>query len=286
MDTQLVADDRPAIVDGRQQRDVEDRLRPTASVVFEVIRRDGEEELARPLSALSWSGIVAGLAISLSCLSEALLRAHLPDTEWRPLIENLGYSVGFIVVILGRMQLFTENTITTVIPSLVERSRDCVLKTVRLWSVVFAANFVGAALAAAFFFYSGVLSDGVQSAFADLSVHIFAGDVLDVFVGGVAAGFLIAILVWLLPTAGSSALWVIMLITYLIAVADLSHVVAGSVEAVYAVLDGKVSALEAMFTFIAPAFLGNVVGGTFVFTLLVYAQIAAEVVAGEESDEK
>ena len=276
MDLQLHSDENPEAAPAKQNSDVEDRLRPTASVVFEVVRRDGREELSRPLSALSWSGVVAGLAISLSCVSEALLRAHLPETAWRPLVENFGYSIGFIIVILGRMQLFTENTITTVIPALADRSRECLAKMARLWAVVFAANFVGAAIAAAFFFYSGVLSDDVHTALSQLSGHIFAGGVWNVFVGGVAAGFLIAILVWLLPTAGSSALMVILLITYLIALGDFSHVVAGSVEAVFAVLDGQFTPWEALSLFILPAFFGNVVGGTLVFTLLVYAQIAAD----------
>ncbi len=81
-------------------------LRP--HVVDEAIRREGDKELARPSSALAFSGLAAGLSMGFSLIAEGLLRAHLPDVVWRPLIVKLGYALGFLVVILGRQQLFTE----------------------------------------------------------------------------------------------------------------------------------------------------------------------------------
>ncbi len=92
-------------------------------IVYEIVGREGEEELKRPNQSLALSGLTAGLAIGFSALCEAMLLAHLPDEPWRPLADNFGYSVGFVLVILARLQLFTENTITVILPVLLKPSR-------------------------------------------------------------------------------------------------------------------------------------------------------------------
>jgi len=94
----------------REKQEAEDRTSVKATIVHETIRYDGEEELNRPLAALAWSGLAAGLSMGFSLVAMALFRAYLPDTPWRPLIARLGYPLGFLIVITGRQQLFTENT--------------------------------------------------------------------------------------------------------------------------------------------------------------------------------
>jgi formate/nitrite transporter FocA (FNT family) len=89
-------------------------------VIYEAIRREGDHELSRSFNALWWSGVIAGLAISTSVLAKGLLVAVLPDAKWTPAVSNLGYTLGFVIVILGRMQLFTENTITPVLSLLLK----------------------------------------------------------------------------------------------------------------------------------------------------------------------
>ena len=103
---------------GQEKKQAGAAARPNALVVHEVIRAEGTEELRRAPSALAWSALAAGLAMGFSLVSEGLLRAHLPDAPWRPLVSKLGYSVGFLIVVLGRQQLFTENTLTPVLPLL------------------------------------------------------------------------------------------------------------------------------------------------------------------------
>ena len=78
-----------------------------------------------------------------SLITEGLLNSHLPDASWKPLVSKLGYSVGFIVVILGRQQLFTENTLTPILPLMREKTLERFLNVLRLWSVVLAANLLG-----------------------------------------------------------------------------------------------------------------------------------------------
>jgi formate-nitrite transporter family protein len=105
-----------------EQEDIEERSSPRAPVIYEIVRKHGEEEMTRPTVSLWWSGVAAGLSISFSLLAQALLQMHLPDEPWRPLVSCLGYSVGFLMVVLARQQLFTENTITVVLP-VMARSR-------------------------------------------------------------------------------------------------------------------------------------------------------------------
>jgi formate/nitrite transporter FocA (FNT family) len=126
-----------------EQKQVEERLAIGAHVVYETIRREGEEELNRPAAALAWSGLAAGLSMGFSFIAETLLMAHLPDSPWRLLVSRAGYSIGFLIVILGRQQLFTENTLTVILPLLARKDAATLLRVLRLWGIVLSANLVG-----------------------------------------------------------------------------------------------------------------------------------------------
>lgn len=268
----------------REREAVEDAAGLSAKLIFETIRLNGEEELRRPVKALWWSGLAAGLLISFSVWGEAILRATLPDTRWRYIIENLGYSLGFVLVIFGRMQLFTENTITTVVPVTLDPVWASFRRTGRLWAVVLAANVTGAFLTAAFLAYAPVLSAEVFAAMAELSRHATGMPWHEGLVRGIPAGVLIAALVWMLPRANGSELALIVLFTWLIALGDFTHIIAGSVEMAFLMVQGELGLFPAVFRFFLPVLLGNVIGGTAVFTLLTWAQIRPEVKEAEEPE--
>lgn len=266
--------DKEAIVD---ETEVVEASRLSAWQVFEVIRRDGVEELERPNSSLLWSGVTAGLLISFSVLGEAFFLARLPDAEWATLIASLGYSAGFLLVILGRMQLFTENTITTIIP-FSENPTKYWLPVIRLWSIVFAANMVGAVIAAAFITYSGALVPEYFDAVIAISLHVSELSVGETIIRGIPAGILIVAIVRMLPSlSGAGSFLAILLFTYLIALGEFTHVVAGAVEVATLVFNGNIGPAAAVLGFVAPAFLGNVIGGTAVFTLLARCQVLKEI---------
>lgn len=248
-----------------------------ASAVFDIIRREGDKELTRNFNALWWSGVAAGLSIGFSVVAEGVLAAHLPDAPWTPLVDNLGYCVGFLIVILGHQQLFTENTLTAVLPAMTRGKAIWWLILLRLWLIVLAANLVGCALFAAYLSYSGVLSAEVFAAVTHLSEHMMAKTPYDMFIGGIMAGWLIAALVWMLPSSEGSEFLVITLMTYLIAAGDFTHVIAGSVEALFLVFEGKVLLADAAVNFFLPTLAGNVTGGTVLFAVLSYAQVRDEI---------
>src|SRR3954447_2823560 len=125
-------------------KEAEERSSVTVRVVHEAVRREGEEELARSSSALGWSGLAAGLSMGFSMMVEGVLHSKLPSASWTPLVSKFGYSAGFVVVILGRQQLFTENTLTPILPLLHRKDLHTLRQVLRLWAVVLAANLAGA----------------------------------------------------------------------------------------------------------------------------------------------
>ncbi|MGK7652033.1 formate/nitrite transporter family protein [Roseovarius sp. B08] len=261
----------------KEKEAIEEAAALSPRLIFESIRRNGEEELERPKTALWFSGMAAGMLISFSVLAEALLRAHLPEAEWRYIIENFGYSLGFVLVILGRLQLFTENTITTVVPVMLDPCKHTISRTAILWSTVLAANVIGAFAVGTFFAFGGVLSDPVATAFTDLSRHATGIPAFEGFMRGIPAGVLIAAIVWMLPSAKQNEMGVIVIFTWLIALGDFTHVIAGSVEMAYLVVQGQLGISPAAFGFFLPVLLGNIMGGTLIFTVLTYAQVMPEV---------
>jgi len=245
-------------------------------LIFEVIRRDGEAELARPFSGLFWSGIAAGLVISLSVLAEAVLRTYLPAAPWRFLVENFGYSLGFLAVILGRMQLFTENTITTVIPAMADPRRSVFSRIARLWAAVLLANVLGALTVSAVLVWTPVIPDTLLPALVELSKHATGFGIVDGFFRAIPAGVLVAMIVWMLPESEGSQALIIILFTWLIAAGDFAHVVAGSVEAGILLWLGQLGLVDALVAFFLPVLAGNIVGGTAIFALLAYGQVRGE----------
>ncbi len=260
-----------------KQDDIDERLRLTAPLVYEVVRQEGEEELARPVASLWWSGVAAGIGITASLLAEGLLHHYLPDRPWRPAVENFGYCVGFLLVILGRLQLFTENTLTAVLPLLAEFNKRRLWCTTRLWSVVFLANMVGTFFTALLAAHGGTIPDIYMPAILEVSEHFADKTPTQAFLHAIPAGFLVAAIVWILPSAEYATFWVITVLTYLIALGDFAHVVAGSAEVFLLVLNGDLSLIAGIGTLILPSLAGNVIGGTGLFALLAYAQVRKEI---------
>ena len=257
-------------------KDVEQRLRLRSRLIYEIVRQEGEEDLVRSFNALWWSGVAAGLSIGFSAIVEALLSAHLPDAPWRPLVDNFGYCVGFLIVALGRQQLFPESTITAALPTAAEPTRDSLLNPARLWGIVFLANMVGTFLMAAALVHMDIFSPATSAALRDLSLHMMSPSPAGMFFRGIIAGWLVAAMVWLIPSAEAARLWVVILITYLIALGDFTHIVAGAVEANLLVLLGDITAGEMVVHFLLPTLAGNIAGGTALFALISYAQVREE----------
>jgi formate/nitrite transporter FocA (FNT family) len=211
-------------------------------------------------------------------LCKGFLASILPDTPWAPGITNLGYTVGFLIVILGRMQLFTENTITPILQLFLKPTKRRFYLTARLWGIVFIANLVGCAAAALVMTFGNIMPAVRFEGILEVSRHYADATPAQHFAWGIPAGFLIAALVWILPRMESAGeVMMIVVLTYIIGLGGMSHVVAGSTELFILVAKGELSLSMAFGGGILPALAGNVLGGTGIFAALTYAQVREEI---------
>ncbi|ART61965.1 formate/nitrite transporter family protein [Kushneria marisflavi] len=253
-----------------------------AAAVHQRLRKDGQKELARDSMALLWSAIAAGISMSFSMVARGLMHAQLPDTGAGFMIECLGYTIGFIVVILARQQLFTENTVTAVLPVMSHPTLANFGALGRLWGVVLFGNMVGAALSAATFLYMPMFDPATHDAFITLGEHLMDKSPLEMFSSAILAGWMIATLVWLIPAADQAKVWIILIITYVMAIGGFAHIVVGASEMFYMVFSGNADWSDFLLRFALPTLAGNVVGGTFIFSLISHAQIRGDLEAQKE----
>jgi formate/nitrite transporter FocA (FNT family) len=259
----------------RQEQEAQDRTSVSAVVVHEAIRHDGEEELNRPSSALAWSGLAAGLSMGFSLVGQALLQSYLPDRRWRPLLVNLGYSLGYLIVIIGRQQLFTENTLTAIIPLLARRNLTTLMQVARLWAVVLIANLAGAHLFAWVAGNTPMFRPEVQAAMLSLGKQAAAVTFGTAILRGIFAGWLIAMVVWMLAAIDNGRIAVIVTLTYVVGLAGLTHIIAGSIDVLFLVMVGAKSWGAAAWGYMLPTLIGNSIGGVSLTAALNHAQVVA-----------
>lgn len=260
-----------------EEQEVRKRSSLRAAVVFETVRREGETEISRPALALAFSGLGAGLSMGFSLVGMGILHAYSPAAPWRPLFENLGYTFGFLIVVLGRQQLFTENTLTAILPVLDDPNTfKKFLQMLRLWGIVLVTNLIGAAAFAQIAAHTAIFPPEVKQAFLSIGLQALHPTFGEILGRGVLAGWLIALMVWLLPAANPQRLWVIIIITWLVGAAGLSHIIAGSVETLYAVSAGAWPWTQYVTNFLVPVFIGNCIGGVGLVAILNYGQVVPE----------
>jgi formate/nitrite transporter FocA (FNT family) len=259
----------------KQREEAEERTSVSVDVVHEAIRKDGDEELARSTSALAWSGLAAGLSMGFSFVSEALIRAHLSDSPWRPLLVSIGYPMGFLIVIVGRQQLFTENTVLAIIPLLARRNMSTFLQVVRLWAVVLIANMVGAHIFAWVVGNTPMFQADVQKAMLELAKKAMEVSFGAAILRGIFAGWLIALVVWMLAAIDTGRVAVIFALTYLVGLGNFTHIIAGAVEVLFLPMVGAASWLGVAWGYLLPTLIGNVIGGTALTAAINHAQVVA-----------
>ncbi|MDJ5250285.1 formate/nitrite transporter family protein [Salmonella enterica] len=251
----------------------ENRLPSRAMAIHEHIRQDGEKEMERDAMALLWSAIAAGLSMGASLLAKGIFHVQLEGVPGGFLLENLGYTFGFIIVIMARQQLFTENTVTAVLPVMQNPTLSNVGLLMRLWGVVLLGNLIGTGVAAWAFEYMPIFDEETRDAFVKIGMEVMKNSPTEMFANAIISGWIIATMVWMFPAAGGAKIVVIILMTWLIALGDTTHIVVGSVEILYLVFNGTLPWSDFLWPFALPTLAGNICGGTFIFALMSHAQI-------------
>jgi formate/nitrite transporter FocA (FNT family) len=251
----------------------EEQLPSRAMAIHEHIRQDGEKELERDAMALFWSAVAAGLSMGASLLAKGIFHVNLEGVPGSFLLENLGYTFGFIIVIMARQQLFTENTVTAVLPVMHKPTGSNFLLLMRLWGMVLLGNIIGTGLAAYAFEYMPIFDEETRDAFVSIGMDVMHNTPGEMFANAIISGWIIATMVWMFPSAGAAKIVVIIIMTWLVALGDLTHIVVGSVEILYLVFNGTIHWSEFFWPFALPTLAGNICGGTFIFALISHAQI-------------
>lgn len=259
-----------------EEQEVSQSQPPRAAVLHEIIRAQGDQELERTLAALWWSALAAGLSMGLSMMAMGLFYARLPEGDSSQVIASLGYSAGFLAVILARQQLFTENTLTAVLPIMTEPTLRNLGRLLRLWSVVLLGNLAGTILVSYVMLNLPIFDSKTDAAFLDVGHKVMENDVSQMFAKGIISGWMIATMVWMIPAMEHAKIWIILMITYLMALGDFTHIVVGSVEVSYLAWVGDVSWQAFWLHFAAPTLVGNIIGGSFIFALISHAQVRSD----------
>jgi formate/nitrite transporter FocA (FNT family) len=251
------------------QKDLE---RPSAEDIYEQVAENARQELERPSIALALSGFGAGAFMGLSALGTAIALTLLSDSPHARFFSRMFYPLGFIIVIIGRSQLFTENTLYPV--ALVLKEKHQFWNTMRLWAVVLPTNVLGALGFATLATHTTAIEPPFVSTMAALGSRAIAHPASTVFWSGIIAGWMIALAAWLVSASHSitGSVMVIWMLTFVVGLGDFAHCIASSCEILTAVLLHHASWL-AFFQWFGPAVSGNILGGVCLVTILEYGQV-------------
>lgn len=255
---------------------MEESTRRSAVEIFDKVLENARDELKRSSRALAFSGIAGGMGMGLTGLAVATVQNILGTSPSAEFISLLFYPLGFVAIIIGRAQLFTENTLFPVALILKEGTRH-IPNTARLWSVVFAANIVGAVLFALLTMKTGALPYELGTRLAAIGINSVAGTSSHIFWSGVIGGWMIALMAWTVTashwTIGQVA--VTWMLTAVVGLGHFSHCIATSGEILSAVMTGQVAPFGYLHWLVF-ATLGNAIGGVTFVTLLNFGQVHAE----------
>lgn len=226
------------------------------------------------------SGLSAGLDLGFSVFLMATAYTLVADVWPEPIVQLLiasMYSFGFIIVILGRSELFTEQTTLAVLPVLT--GQTSVRELLRLWVVVYVANLVGAILFAGLVAWIGpALGVADAHAFGEIAATLvsYSGPVM--FTGALLAGWLMGLLSWLVAAGRdtTSQIIIVWLITGALGLCHLPHVIVGTTEVLAGVFVRQGATFADFGHFLLWTTLGNTAGGVIFVALIKYAHSAPQ----------
>jgi len=246
--------------------------RPSAEDIYQQVATNARQELKRSTTSLGLSGFGGGAFMGLSALGPAIVLSMLGHSSAVQIIAKLFYPLGFIVVIIGRSQLFTENTLYPVALVLAEKKE--LWNTLRLWAVVLPSNIAGAFAFAFLAARTPAIDPAVVVSMGDLGLAATAHPFATVFWSGVVGGWIIALTAWLVSGSHSitGSVMVIWMLTFVVGLGNFAHCIATSCEILVAVFAHRAAWL-AYPTWLLPAVLGNICGGVGLVTILEYGQV-------------
>ncbi len=228
------------------------------------------EEITSETRELFFSSLTAGIAITLTLIGFAVGTSNFPDNIF---LSAFLYPLGFIYIILGRFQLFTENTLPPV--ALILSRLASIPLLLRVWGIVLAGNLIGAIVGGYVLANTSVLSPEAMEAATTFVVHGLSLGWWGVFFKAMFAGWLVAGVVWLNVAARDSItrVLVVYLVFFMIGASNLFHVVTAAAEVSFVIFYSPGADILTLFTdYWLPVLLGNTAGGVLIFTNMAHFQ--------------
>lgn len=254
--------------------------RLSAAEIHDNVVVAADEEMRRPAAELALSALQAGLMIGFSLLAAAYLASLVGPgaaPEHRAAAAAAGYPLGFILVVLARSQLFTENTLDPLLPLLERRDARTLRGVARLWAIVLPGNLLGALCFALLAARTPMIGEPLRASLHEVAQHATDGGFAIVFYRAVFGGWLVALMAWLVASTSFTGAQIafVWLTTAPIAAFGFKHSVAGAAEAFFRAASGRATWGEMVGAFLVPAILGNIVGGGVLVALLNHGQVVS-----------
>ncbi len=230
-------------------------------------------ELERPFKGLFLSSFSAGLDIGFSVLLMAVMLTLFKGVHSEASVHVLVammYPLGFIFVVLGRSELFTEHTTLAVLPVLQKLSTFP--KLFRLWGTVYLANILGGTLFALILsYFANKLHELSPWAINEISDKITSYGWQATLLSAILAGWLMGLLAWLVAASREtvSQILMIIIITATIGIVGLPHCIVGNIECAAGFFNGHIN-FGKYFNFLWAATLGNIIGGVLFVAIIKF----------------
>jgi formate/nitrite transporter FocA (FNT family) len=268
-----------------QEAEVGNPLGQEAPEVVDAGARVGAQRLGRPAAGDAITAFIGGMSVSFGAVAMAWAAASsggAPAPSPAHLAGALAFPVGFLVLLVGKSELFTENFFLPV-TAVLER-RGTVGQLAALWAVTLALNLLGGLTFALLITRPGVLDGGPARYLVALAEHSVQYPFSTAFVKAIFAGWLMTLLTWLLLAARGLGprLAIIWAVAALIVLGQFNHAIISAAEIFIAMLLGaRIGVADWLTRNLLPALLGNVVGGVLFVTLLFYVQAQLHRPAGD-----
>jgi formate/nitrite transporter FocA (FNT family) len=247
--------------------------------IYAQARDEGRRRLARPVLELVATALVGGFDVAFGVVAFALTAGAIGASrpELAHLAGALAFGIGFVFVVVGKSELFTENFLVP-IAGLERRSRASWLKLGELWVGTLLLNLVGGTALAVLVTSKGVLPRTSHDELMRLAERLTSHSAVAELLSAVVAGALMTLMTWFVEGAAeTSGVRIVMswIVGALIALGTFNHAIVSTIELVFGMRYGASVTVGELFSNLGLAIGGNLVGGLLLVTFARSAQALA-----------
>ena len=243
--------------------------------------KEGSRRLQRGTLGMASTGVIGGVDVMIGIMALTVVSGALAVVVPEPVAHvggSLVFGVGFVLIILGRSELFTENFLVPIAPVL--RRLAPVSAVARLWTVTALANLVGIFVLAAIFTRAGLVPPETLDAAGKVADTFAERDFIAALLSAIIAGTVMTLFTWIATAVelDVARIGIALIVGFILAAPSLNHAIVGFGEMSFGLLAGTTSSAE--WIDVAQNFpvsvLGNLIGGLGFVTLARVLQVQGE----------